>query len=1442
MNMKTVMMMAAAVLFVGVAGAAEKQKLPLGTEAGLKPLAWHIASPREMIDLCGEWDYASVKCTQEKYPDPADATKTKTRFVRTEVKDFNALNWAKVVLPWGMQGLSANEYIYFRRTFELPAGVASKRVIFKAERIVDTYSLIVNGTRLPAATPFEVPWENDLTGLVKPGTNEIIIEVSNDFERRAWKDSPFQHSWAYKGSWGVARPCHLEIMNPVAIDHVVVRTKVTPEKVLTLLATVTNTTDKAVEVEVGATIEEALGGDASSVGKKECQILSPDAGMRRPPVVVPPHGSATIEWTTKWPDAKLWDLEHPNLYFADVKIYESGRLGEATLPKGTANGRVGSPSRPSALGGDASSVGKKEGQNPSPDAGMRWPPIDAYRARFGFREISIKAHQFLVNGKPYIHRRTTHVFGGDGDGYHPSEEEIKTALFTLRKAGTVGMRIFGSDWARWADVADRYGAFLTPVTPGGNGAGGKSELFWKVYADYQAKIARYFINSPSVFAWALGNEFGTIYGCEGRSYEKKTTDHQALLGRKMEAIDPTRPWTYCGEVCIGYPVRGGIGPAPIRSFHYPIATCRDGITMPESGYWYDKGELSWQRISTKDKPLVISEDIYHGTMDMHRGMAKAGGDSIYTLDGYAKTLHYIIRSLCEGYYYSGLGGWETWITWQSRGDKNLLNRLGALMPHYLIATRENFPNLRGGEKAERNVYCYNQLFTPYDCELVREDWFDGKMVFTETRKFLLDQGMKHHEKIIIDAPKVKKPGTYEVRFKLLGGDASLRRETKDGKNSADADARSVAPQLLTERTYTYTVFPKKTEVDVKGETALLASAESVLRKMDFARGVYASVEEVLASGAKAIVVDKSLTEDEGRKLNDFALAGGKVLFIEADEASWTPLMIEFRRPFSFVWRRNDDEMKGMDETWMKAWMPDHTLGDSSYPKPQADARILWDNGQRVGLTNANIFWLNRGKGAWMLCQLPVLSRFALEPAAPHVLQATLDEFANGTPELTGRVVTAPGSKAAEALAALKIETSGRLPTREDVLVLDASEGLGEEQLLAARAHTKNRGTVLILAPKPGANDEFFAELGMKLTPMPRATTFIWGANREIDIGPKWLVRKNSSGLMAGLATDDMFWGKEDPMNIFMMKWMCDDTNRWFSVRKPNDRPIEHILSGIIEPLPGAKIELCTEPAGIASCAYEKGKVVVTTLRFGAFAASYSQQVARTLRTLLTNLGAETMTPERVHSYAFIDLRGVFNRGLWNDPVYQKADGSFDPVGWFGNENDMRYFPVNLCGWSLIARNFCPKEEFPTEPMNLGGTKFRLTDPVKNKGRGCLVLGPGESARIPLPKGLTAQKFWFLGAAQHGRRGGALEMKLSSSKETTRFSSGEHYATYRVGVTLPKGAVAWYGATLKDDQASLYNWCGANPAPEKPVAWMELKNTATNDSVAIVAITAELTDK
>jgi hypothetical protein len=137
------------------------------------------------------------------------------------------------------------------------------------------------------------------------------------------------------------------------------------------------------------------------------------------------------------------------------------------------------------------------------------------------------------------------------------------------------------------------------------------------------------------------------------------------------------------------------------------------------------------------------------------------------------------------------------------------------------------------------------------------------------------------------------------------------------------------------------------------------------------------------------------------------------------------------------------------------------------------------------------------------------------------------------------------------------------------------------------------------------------------------------------------------------------------------------------------------------------------------------------------------------------------------------LRRYCNSNFWDDPKYQVVPA------WFGNGNDMRYFPVNLCGFSPLANAACPVEPFPKEMLNLGGVKFQLVDPAVNRGKACLVLNPQQEITIKFDN--PAYGFWFLGAAEKYLPDGTPVLSFSAGNggsEKTSFKVGEHLNVYR----------------------------------------------------------------
>ena len=204
----------------------------------------------------------------------------------------------------------------------------------------------------------------------------------------------------------------------------------------------------------------------------------------------------------------------------------------------------------------------------------------------------------------------------------------------------------------------------------------------------------------------------------------------------------------------------------------------------------------------------------------------------------------------------------------------------------------------------------------------------------------------------------------------------------------------------------------------------------------------------------------------------------------------------------------------------------------------------------------------------------------------------------------------------------------------------------------------------------------------------------------------------------------------------------------------------------------------------------------------------------------------------------IALAECVNRPVWNDP---RLNGGVK--AWFGGEDDMRYFPVNLCGWSRDSGNHCTVEEVPDTPIRYAGHDFRVWK-AKFGGveiPGAIVLEPGEKTRIAtLMTNLRA--LYFLGALSGQKRGVKEALKVTCGsgdnvRVESKVFSGDHVNGYNSSGAVKSGAVGWRGYSNKLREAVLYCWQVSAQKAGGVTDFVELENTGTLP-IAIVSVTAE----
>ena len=1247
--------------------------------------------------------------------------------------------WKQIEVPCDMY-IRDGESGFFRTCFQLRPEEIGKTVLLKFRIVCPVGEVFLNGKAVKLHFDYTLPFECDISRYVKAGENILLVRHSNvkDMGKEFDGDNiPSVVGWSHVGRRGVSGPVHLEITDPLHIRDIGVQTLIAGGKRLRILATVRNNGRTA----------------------KSCRIQAAVGSEWRtesPVVTVPPGAERELELFKAWENPKLWSPDTPHLYSADILLLSEGKT------------------------------------------------VDAYRQRFGFREISIKGNHLFLNGYPFINRRSSDSpdVGMDmiarGSTSLPrkraSKSVLREQLRRLRARGYVGIRSGLFELCEISDACDEVGILISPLASVGSWGKTKTDRWWKLARIHEENMVRTFRNHPSVIYWGISNEFGTIYG--GRGVEKILTPKQVALGEFVQKLDPTRFWTAYGECDLGDPVSSP-GPAPVRSYHYPVNMTYGGRNFPSVNYWYPDGvNLEWQgKFSHTDKPLMISEDLYHGMFDNFFCMAKWQGDTIYTPRGLYDAMFTAIRMFAEGYYRGGIGSWEPWCAFPFADSNPLFADGRQPMPDFLIAMREQFPNFRSGASEQRKLYVYQQTFLPREITLIREDSFRGKTFFTDRKTFRMLPGSCHEETIAVRAPEGREFGVFSIKYTMKEGDKTLAG-----------------------RTFSFTVIPESGRETPRG-TALLANPASPMRSYQYPAGTGEKAGEVIAGKPEIIVVDKELSAEEGRLLNRYVEQGGKVLYLNASLLAWKPLQTESSASKTYVFRRNEEVLPGLPPPLFRWWRPGYVLNDVSYLKEESvPMEVLFDTFSQRPDSAAAILRYYRGKGVWLLCQLRIPSALNQEPAAGFVFEKLLAELEKPVKPFRRTAACADDDYRKFLVRnGFKIGTD---PAKADLVIVRASEKLSDEQRASIFSHSR-RGKTVLVAELSGKNPELIDQLGLTLSPS-RA---------------EFLTRTHNKGILAGLSNDLLSYTKLTDFFFYFRGEVIYPHYRLRNLKDP-------ATFGSLAPKKAGSAEVLIEPGAMLAIRNGSGTILVSTIRWSELSVSYSRRVLFFLRNLFGNLGIRSGTESSGGMLTCLNLKPYMNRSFWADP--QKRRGYSLARPWFDNGNDMRYFPVNLCGWSPYANNACPVEKFPTDPVYYGGIKFLLVDPLTERrdGAGVLVLFPGQRFGMPLSGKLS--RVHFLGATRDELPSGTPVLAFSvenkgdsdwrSKKQLFRF--GDHLGAYTGESSLRNGKIGWRGHSQTSSNAALYVWSGDNSSSSGTHAsFFTLENISTTP-VAVIAVTAE----
>ena len=251
----------------------------------------------------GEFDFAKVKFDDSKWRDlnlPHDWA-VELPFVHDDVQMSHGYKPVGRRYPESSVG-------WYRRTFDIPATDAGRRIVIDFDGVFRDVFIWVNGCFIGRNDNGYAPFHFDLTDFLAIGAKNCIV---------ARVDASFGDGWFYEGA-GIYRHVWLTKTDPVHLGKFesYARTSVSGNTAaVSLGAVVRNAGTKSSDAKVTWKILDAAGKTVATTDSAQ-QSIAPD-------------GSATFTAIAKLANPSLWSVQSPNLYSAIVTVESAGKAVDA---------------------------------------------------------------------------------------------------------------------------------------------------------------------------------------------------------------------------------------------------------------------------------------------------------------------------------------------------------------------------------------------------------------------------------------------------------------------------------------------------------------------------------------------------------------------------------------------------------------------------------------------------------------------------------------------------------------------------------------------------------------------------------------------------------------------------------------------------------------------------------------------------------------------------------------------------------------------------------------------------------------------------------------------------------------------------------------------------------------------------------------------------------
>lgn len=390
---------------------------------------------------------------------------------------------------------------WYRQWIELPAAIEGKHLELSFDAVSKVAEVYVNGEKAGENIGMFGPFNVDVTRLVKPGKNLVVVKVMRDFvediqnadeiatiavtvevTNQMLKDLP--HGFFRENPAGIWQPVKLIVTEPVKIEDVYIKPGLSGVE---FEVAIKNYGTKKSLVSLSTSITDKETGDNFYTGEST-EKLEMQAGEEK---------LFTFNISNLQP--KLWSPEEPNLYDFIFSIKDSKN--------------------------------KKL--------------VDSKLITSGFRTFETRGDYFYLNGIRYWLRAANHTPNALGI----NDVRLAEKTMQLYHDGNIAVtRSHTIPYSKtWLDAADKMGVGVSyegtwpwlMIGVGENSIPDKKLL--KIWENEWLRLMKKYRNHPSLFYWTINNEMNFTHHIADSAllYTKMAIVSKVVL--EMRKVDPTRP-------------------------------------------------------------------------------------------------------------------------------------------------------------------------------------------------------------------------------------------------------------------------------------------------------------------------------------------------------------------------------------------------------------------------------------------------------------------------------------------------------------------------------------------------------------------------------------------------------------------------------------------------------------------------------------------------------------------------------------------------------------------------------------------------------------------------------------------------------------------------------------------------------------------------------------